>query len=340
MLPIGPVLGNRIESIENLPGAVRLPEWPRPLLLAELIARSEAAVSQSYHLCITSLVAGVPVFTRHNLAAGKYSALQRFEGIFELPPDGRPDIEWFLARVGRKPPSAAVRDTCVTLGKHWDRIAEQLRAGGMPTGPGIGRLWQSIPGYMDPASSQWESSMLIPEQPPGVPIPGTAGDSTGIRRRLDDTIRQLTVARTEIAARNARIAEILSSLSWRITAPLRFAAKPLFRRGRVLNIHLIRNHRLETYPYSWAAINSLYSVRDAERLSSTYPSDHFKLVSSYDGEKDYEYEVRPLIGMGANTISYPGELSAAWKQLAGDLLSPDYRAAMTALTGCDLSQPR
>jgi SM-20-related protein len=42
--------------------------------------------------------------------------------------------------------------------------------------------------------------------------------------------------------------------------------------------------------------------------------------------------------MGADVVSYPAELSDAWRRLAADLLSPAYRAAMSALIGFDLSQ--
>ncbi|HYP27984.1 MAG TPA: 2OG-Fe(II) oxygenase [Blastocatellia bacterium] len=105
----------------------------------------------------------------------------------------------------------------------------------------------------------------------------------------------------------------------------------------MIDLNRIARHKLETDPYRWAAIDNLYSPRDAAALASTFPHDHFKLVSGYGGEKDYEYEARALIGMGADKVSYPEELSDAWRALAHDLLSPAYRAAMSALTACDLS---
>lgn len=106
----------------------------------------------------------------------------------------------------------------------------------------------------------------------------------------------------------------------------------------MIDLKRIRHHRLETDPYRWGAIQGLFLPDDAERLAATYPCDHFKLVSARGGEKDYEYEARALIGMGSDTITDPDELSDAWRALASDLLSPDYRAAMAALTGCDLTQ--
>ena len=42
--------------------------------------------------------------------------------------------------------------------------------------------------------------------------------------------------------------------------------------------------------------------------------------------------------MGSDAVEHPDALSDAWRALAADLLSPEYRAAMTALTGRDLTQ--
>jgi len=107
---------------------------------------------------------------------------------------------------------------------------------------------------------------------------------------------------------------------------------------QLINLERIKNHHLETDPYQWTAITDLYTPDDAERLASTFPCDHFKLVSAYGGEREYLYEARSLIGMGANVVSYPKELSDAWRALANDLLSREYREAMSTLTGLDLTK--
>ncbi len=100
----------------------------------------------------------------------------------------------------------------------------------------------------------------------------------------------------------------------------------------------LSKHVLSHDPYDWAFIDNLYSPSDAAELAATYPTDHFKTVDGYDGEKGYSYQSRCLIGMGSPSVSYPQGLSAAWRRLADDLLSPGYRAAMSRLTGRDLSQ--
>jgi SM-20-related protein len=105
----------------------------------------------------------------------------------------------------------------------------------------------------------------------------------------------------------------------------------------MIDLDRIRTSKLEREPYRWAAIDRLFSRADAERLASSFPSDHYKLVSGYGGEKDYEYEARELIAMGGGKISHAWKLSDAWRSLAEDFLSQSYRNALSELTRCDLS---
>src|SRR5258707_6131955 len=95
---------------------------------------------------------------------------------------------------------------------------------------------------------------------------------------------------------------------------------------------------LQTHPYHWAVIDRLSEPADAATLAKTFPRDHFKRLSDYGGEKDFEYESRELIGMGASGISRADSLSGAWRALASDLLSREYRTAMSALIGVDLGE--
>lgn len=105
----------------------------------------------------------------------------------------------------------------------------------------------------------------------------------------------------------------------------------------MIDLTRILGHTLQTQPYAWAEIGDLFSSKDAAALAGSFPGDHFKTIVGYDGEKDYEYEARALVAMGANAASYPEELSEAWLSLARDLLSPAYRIAMSSSTGCDLT---
>jgi hypothetical protein len=105
----------------------------------------------------------------------------------------------------------------------------------------------------------------------------------------------------------------------------------------VIDLQRIAGGTLRSEPYGWATIGELFSPADGAALARSFPRDHYKLVSGYGGEKDYEYEARPLIVMGETTVSFREDLSPQWQLLADNLLSPAYREAVAALSGCDLS---
>ncbi|WP_314529761.1 2OG-Fe(II) oxygenase [uncultured Pseudomonas sp.] len=106
----------------------------------------------------------------------------------------------------------------------------------------------------------------------------------------------------------------------------------------MIDLSKLRAHRLQSAPYSWAEIDGLYAPEDARALADTYPHDHFKTVSGYGGAKDYEYEARQLIAMGSHQVVNPHALSRQWLALTHSLCSLQYREAMSALTGLDLTQ--
>jgi Rps23 Pro-64 3,4-dihydroxylase Tpa1-like proline 4-hydroxylase len=105
----------------------------------------------------------------------------------------------------------------------------------------------------------------------------------------------------------------------------------------MIDLTQIARRTLESDPYAWGQIDGLYREKDAVELAATYPRDHFKTVSGHDGEKKYLYESRALLKLGEEKVSYPEELSSVWRQLAEDLLSPEYRTTMSLLTGYDLT---
>ena len=259
-LPIGPVLGDRVD---NLPGFVELPAWPEPLLLAELVKHAEAVVGHSYHLAITALTCGVPVFTWIDLSVGKFTALRDFETIHPLSTLRESGAEWFASRIGKREPLSALQTNLRLLADHWDRTAAAIReATPTATRTAIARFWQTLP------------------------------------RILEDN------------------------------AP---------SENRMIDLERIQQSKLNTEPYRWSHVDRLFKPPDAERLARTFPSDHYKFVSGYGGEKDYEYEARELIAMGADKVSHASDLSDEWRSLAEDFLSPAYREALSKLTGCDLS---
>ena len=238
-LPISPTMGECPKIIDrDLPGVVRLDRWPEPLVIAELIGRSQGVVGHSYHLCITALSSGVPVFTRQNLTKGKYCALQHFETVFPLPPDGQLDAGWFLARLGRKTPTPAVLASRKLLSDHWDRIASALRTERPRTAPSIGRCWQSLPGSLEDAAAreQTVATALAKERGEShkhleramaassseaatqnrldealANLAASCWESAERQKRLDGLEKQLAAAHTQTAARNAHIEELTAA---------------------------------------------------------------------------------------------------------------------------------
>src|SRR5207253_5746895 len=118
-LPIGPVLGDHPSIVtRHLPHAISLPEWPEPLLLAEILSRAEAVIGHSYHLAISALAFGVPVFCSADLSAGKYTALADFESLHALPDVETIDAQWFLDRAGKTRPCAAAQAAALQVSTH------------------------------------------------------------------------------------------------------------------------------------------------------------------------------------------------------------------------------
>jgi SM-20-related protein len=98
----------------------------------------------------------------------------------------------------------------------------------------------------------------------------------------------------------------------------------------------IAGHALQSQPFACARIDELYAPADAQALARTFLCDRYKKVAGYGGEKDYEYDARPLITMGGDLAHFDG-LSEAWQALARDLHARAYRDALSALTGIDLA---
>lgn len=190
-LPTGPALGDDAAILnDHLPNPVCLSEWPSPLLLAEIISQASGVMGHSYHLMITALAFGVPVFSFGDLSVGKHAGLSKFKTINPLRRDGETDPHWFLTRLGKTDPSPEALATLDQLSEHWDRVAAALRSGFAATQPTLNRFWESLPGLLE---------------------------------------RSGEFSRADLQSRDDLIARLYDSPSWKVTAPARFLLRNLKR---------------------------------------------------------------------------------------------------------------
>src|SRR5258708_28855027 len=110
------------------------------------------------------------------------------------------------------------------------------------------------------------------------------------------------------------------------------------RKDAMLNLDRIAQQTMRRQPYQWAFIDGLFPAENAALLAASFPRDKFRKVRGYDGEKGFEYMSRSLIHMGATVPSWSEGLSPAWRAVAEDFLSSEYRSALTRITGQNLNK--
>lgn len=222
VVPIGPVLGDDPSVIAGrLPGAITLSFWPEPLLMAQIISQAQAVIGHSYHLAVTALAFGVPVFCSADLTTGKYTALAEFESLHALPDATTIDPHWFIARAGKTRPSPAAQAAADQLVEHWDRVAAIIRQGRTASQPILGAFLQHLPNVLEAAAEGREPvptesspvSHVVPEPDIIEPPPNLAQ-----QQRIAQLSQQLALS-------DAKMLELQNSNSFRMTAPLRSIAR-------------------------------------------------------------------------------------------------------------------
>jgi len=370
-IPIGPALGDsNFDIADNFEGLVTLASWPNPSLLAEFIAGASCVVGDSLHVAITSISFGVPVFRPGSQFDGKFAILEGQKGIHCFQEDGGIDPAWFDNALNERSQSPDISTALEALDLHWNRVAECISSK-ETRGPKnvLSPFVQQLPKFLENEERLLGEVKGLREQLEIEKRNGVAQcEDASVRLRemlgreaqvealkatlsvrdieiaaLSSTVLELDnrvkVLNTTVQARENDILALHHSTSWRITAGLRglkTIASRLIDCSAVLKFKSLTRARMNRTQYDWAFANGIFSARNARSLVATYPSDHYKTVKGYDGEKGYEYEARPLIHLGATSISFPDKLSDSWRQLAMDLLSSKYREALTALTGRDL----
>ncbi len=108
--------------------------------------------------------------------------------------------------------------------------------------------------------------------------------------------------------------------------------------SRLLDLARLRSATLNRYPFEWAYIEeSFKSPQGGVELLETFPRKDFWHIRGGDGEKFSDYAARPLVTLGATHPAALAPLAPAWRKLVADLLSREYREALSELTGRDLA---
>ena len=186
MLAAAPVNGDDDQMFGKVPAEVlRLPGYPNPLVLAQLIRQADAVVAVSLHVSISALAFGVPLFRPLGFSSGKHSILSGLDGVYTFTADDRNNRELFASMPARTGPSPAISTALVQLDEHWDRIASVFASEKevTTTPTAISTFWQAIPGLLEERSNEAIVS--------------------------------------ELNIRNHEIEDLRNSTSWKITAPLR-----------------------------------------------------------------------------------------------------------------------
>ena len=308
-LPICPVHGDDATVFDgDLPNVSRLGAWPHPLLLAELIGHASAVVGTSLHLCISALAFGVPAFRPANSFGGKYALLSGYEGVHRLDPQGHVDLSRLVAPRASKSQAPALARDLQRLAAHWDAIAAHLASPAKSDAHrgAVNRFWSQLPA-------------LLEATPPRLSL-----------------MRAGTALVKGLAARPEQLYQSARKVPLRLPPLRSLAGGKRTSEKSAINFRRIERGTLATQPYEWAFIDGLFSSELAAELNASFPRDSFKTVRGYDREKGYAYEARALVHMGANTPAHVAGLSPAWRQLADDLISPEYRGALAELLGRDI----
>ncbi|MDQ2935460.1 MAG: 2OG-Fe(II) oxygenase [Chloroflexota bacterium] len=90
---------------------------------------------------------------------------------------------------------------------------------------------------------------------------------------------------------------------------------------------------LQQIPYEWALVEDAFDRERAPALIDTFPTRDFWQIAGHDGEKSYTYDARPLVICGADRPVNLSPFADPWQEVVDDLLSPNYREALSTAIG-------
>ncbi len=122
-LPIGYEIGNDVGFYGDVPDLRRVSEWPKPELLAEIIANAQAVAGVSLHLSIVASTYGIPVYRTPFSADSKFILLKTLPNVRFIGSNS--------SLVGWSDAPADLTQVSIwkdQLNVHWRRMRETARA--------------------------------------------------------------------------------------------------------------------------------------------------------------------------------------------------------------------
>jgi len=318
LLPIGPAHGDPI-TLAAVAAQLGRPAWlvtdPTVVEIAALIAAATVIVSSSFHAALVAAVYGV-----RSVPFAHYG--HRPAKLLDLAQRLQRD-RWVLDRPSEIPGALDV----VLAHPPWDaqNAVAELRAG---------------------ASAHLRQVAEVVARPAieGVHLEERGTAHRHALARLAESEASLVGARQELAILGEHHTRALHRTRdleigyWRERDRRRPDAAPSSDRAtRVLDLGVIDGGERRAQPYQWAHIGPLAAPPDLERLARTVPLETAAMRADSDGHRSWSYHVRCLVPMGGRSAVRPHELDPIWRALADDLAGEPYRAALSRLTGVDLT---
>ena len=233
----------------------------------------------------------MPVFRPDTEFHGKYAILSSFDGVHSFAAAGEVAPQWLRQGLGRGQIEPAQLNALAALDRHWDEIAAAFTkdARNSHAANAVGAFWQNLPNVLEDAALRYAAldarAQGLQHQ---LALCGAALSDRDQRIVARDRI--LTRDRAGRAAHTKHFRALHGRNIGNIITKLRAIGGGMRSlvsgRRDVIDLARLEQGKLATQPYEWQFFASgLYSERDAKLLADYYPTDNFKTVRGYDGQR-------------------------------------------------------
>ncbi|MGH9084682.1 MAG: polysaccharide pyruvyl transferase family protein [Acidimicrobiales bacterium] len=313
LLEVGATHGDR-GTLRALADQLGTRSWvvqdPTVLEIAAVLDAADVVVTSSFHgLLVASVLGTASVgFLQHDYRpsklAGLVRSLDREDWLVDRPSVVAGALDAALAG-GGKPDAARVEVMRAGAGRHLEALCEHLSEAARPS--------------IDLAERDAAHRHLLTRL--------EAARSREDRLHADLHVVDLHLRSARAAARTWEAA------FWRAQARAGRSPAP----EAVIDLAQLDSAELEPDPDRSGVLGPLFAPEVAAALEGTFPLDEAEQRDGSDAGRSWRYRIRCLLPIGSATPVRPHALAPAWRQLADELAGTSYRAALTRLTGVDLT---